>query len=164
LRWALVPPPEEDASEEGLKVSEVMTPKVIAVTPDDSVAEAARLMKEHGIGSVVVMEGDKLVGILTERDIITRFVAKEDGRRPEDVKVREIMTKNPILINENEDLIEAARIMSEKNVRRLIVVDKAGKVTGVISARDVVRVAPHVVFILRERLRLANSWKGTFPV
>jgi len=164
LRWALVPPPEEDSVGEGLKVSEVMTPKVIAISPDRSVAEAARIMKERDIGSVVVMEGEKLVGIVTERDIITRFVAKEDGRKPEDVKVEEIMTKNPVLIGESEDLIEAARIMSEKNIRRLVVVNREGKVVGIISARDIVRVAPHVVFILRERLRLANSWKGTFPV
>ncbi len=164
MRWALVPPPEEDAVSEGLKVSEVMTPKVIAISPDQSVAEAAKIMKEHDIGSVVVMEGGKLVGIVTERDIITRFVAKGDGRRPEDVKVEEIMTKNPVLIGENEDLIEAARVMSEKNIRRLVVVNREGKVVGIISARDIVRVAPHVVFILRERLRLANSWKGTFPV
>jgi len=160
----LVPPPEEDSVGEGLKVSEVMTPKVIAISPDRSVAEAARIMKERDIGSVVVMEGEKLVGIVTERDIITRFVAKEDGRKPEDVKVEEIMTKNPVLIGESEDLIEAARIMSEKNIRRLVVVNREGKVVGIISARDIVRVAPHVVFILRERLRLANSWKGTFPV
>ncbi|HDM92027.1 MAG TPA: CBS domain-containing protein [Candidatus Korarchaeota archaeon] len=164
MRWALVPPPEEDSVGEGLKVSEVMTPKVIAISPDRSVAEAARIMKERDIGSVVVMEGEKLVGIVTERDIITRFVAKEDGRKPEDVKVEEIMTKNPVLIGESEDLIEAARIMSEKNIRRLVVVNREGKVVGIISARDIVRVAPHVVFILRERLRLANSWKGTFPV
>jgi len=159
VMWSLIPEKGEK-TELRLKVSEIMNRNLVTVTSQDTVFKAAKLMSENNIGSVVVMEGGVLKGIVTERDLISRYIAKEDGRKPEEVKVEEVMTREPIVVRDNTDLDEAARIMVEHNVRRLIVVNSNQKVVGIISSRDILKVAPHIWFILSERLRLAESEKG----
>jgi CBS domain-containing protein len=154
--WSLIPEREEELKVR-MKVSEVMNRNIITMKPDGSVYEAAKLMKENNIGSVVIMEGGELKGIVTERDLITRYIAMEDGRRPEDVKISEIMTKDPITIRDNTDIDEAARIMIERNIRRLIVVNYDRRVVGIISSRDILKVAPHIWFLLLQELRIAQS-------
>jgi CBS domain-containing protein len=154
--WSLIPEREEELKVR-MKVSEVMNRNIITMRPDGTVYEAAKLMKENNIGSVVIMEEGELRGIVTERDLITRYIAAEDGRRPEDVKVSEIMTKDPTTIRDNTDIDEAARIMIEKNIRRLIVVNYDGRVVGIISSRDILKVAPHIWFLLLQELRIAQS-------
>ncbi|MCC6028890.1 MAG: CBS domain-containing protein [Candidatus Korarchaeum sp.] len=154
--WSLIPEREEELKVR-TKVSEVMNRNLITMRPDGTVYEAAKLMKENNIGSVVIMEGSELKGIVTERDLITRYIAVGDGRRPEDVKVSEIMTKDPVTIRDNTDIDEAARIMIERNIRRLIVVNYDGRVVGIISSRDILKVAPHIWFLLLQELRIAQS-------
>lgn len=157
--WSLIPERGEEPKFR-LKVSEMMSRNLITVTPRDTVFKAAKLMTENNIGSVVVMEEGTLRGIVTERDLISRYIAKNDGRKPEEVKVEEVMTREPIVVRDNIDLDEAARVMVEHNVRRLIVVNSNQEVVGIISSRDILKVAPHIWFILSERLRLAKSKKG----
>jgi CBS domain-containing protein len=154
--WSLIPEREEELKVR-MKVSEVMNRNLITMRPDGTVYEAAKLMKENNIGSVVIMEGSELKGIVTERDLITRYIAVGDGRRPEDVKVSEIMTKDPVTIRDNTDIDEAARVMIERNIRRLIVVNYDGRVVGIISSRDILKVAPHIWFLLLQELRIAQS-------
>jgi CBS domain-containing protein len=154
--WSLIPEREEELKVR-MKVSEVMNRNLITMRPDGTVYEAAKLMKENNIGSVVIMEGSELKGIVTERDLITRYIAVGDGRRPEDVKVSEIMTKDPVTIRDNTDIDEAARMMIERNIRRLIVVNYDGRVVGIISSRDILKVAPHIWFLLLQELRIAQS-------
>lgn len=160
--WAPIPPRKEKP-EISLFVGEIMTRNVITASPNTSVAEVARLMRDRNIGSVVVLENGRIAGIVTERDIVTRYVANPIGRRPEEVTVGEIMTKNPITIRENLDVMEAARIMAEKNIRRLIVVNSRGEIVGIISSRDIMRIAPHIVFITSEKLRQARQRVGWAP-
>ncbi len=157
--WSLIPEKGEEPRIR-LKVSEIMNRNLITVTPQDTVYKAAKLMSEYNIGSVVVMEGGELKGIVTERDLISRYIAKEDGRKPDEVKIEEVMTKEPIVIRDNADIDEAARIMVDHNVRRLIVINSNRDVVGIVSSRDVLKVAPHIWFILSEKLRLAKSKKG----
>ncbi len=157
--WSLIPEKGEEPRIQ-LKVSEIMNRNLITVTPQDTVFKAAKLMSEYNIGSVVVMEGGELKGIVTERDLISRYIAKEDGRKPDEVKIEEVMTRNPIVIRDSADIDEAARIMVDHNVRRLIVVNSNKKVVGIVSSRDVLKVAPHIWFILSQKLRLAKSKKG----
>ncbi len=157
--WSLIPEKGEEPRIR-LKVSEIMNRNLITVTPQDTVYKAAKLMSEYNIGSVVVMEEGELKGIVTERDLISRYIAKEDGRKPDEVKIEEVMTDNPIVIRDNADIDEAARIMIDHNVRRLIVINSNHNVVGIISSRDVLKVAPHIWFILSEKLRLAKSKKG----
>lgn len=154
--WSLIPEREEELKVK-MKVSEIMNRNLITMSPNGTVYEAAKLMKEHNIGSIVVMEGGELKGIVTERDLITRYIAVEDGRKPEEVKIFEIMTKDPVTIRDNADIDEAARIMIERNVRRLIVVNYDGRVVGIISSRDILRIAPHIWFLLMQELRIAQS-------
>ncbi|RLG44296.1 MAG: CBS domain-containing protein [Thermoproteota archaeon] len=160
VMWSLIPPEKGEEPRIRLRVSEIMNRNLITVTPEDTVFKAAKLMSEHNIGSVVVMKGGELKGIVTERDLISRYIAKKDGRRPEDVKVREVMTDKPVTIRDNVDIDEAARLMVDRNVRRLIVVNSDGKVVGIVSSRDILKVAPHIWFILSEKLRLAKSKRG----
>lgn len=154
--WSLIPEREEELRVR-MKVSEIMNRNLITMGPNGTVYEAAKLMKEHNIGSVVIMEGGELKGIVTERDLITRYIAMEDGRKPEEVKVSEIMTREPVTIRDNADVDEAARIMIERNVRRLIVVNYDGKVVGIVSSRDILKIAPHIWFLLMQELRIAQS-------
>jgi len=118
-------------------VEEIVTREVRAVRPASKVLEAARVMKEADIGAVpVVADGEKVVGIVTDRDIVLRLVAEEmDAAR---IPVEEIMSKGVISCRANQTVDEAAQIMERNKVRRLVVQDpvSAGAV-GVISLGDV---------------------------
>lgn len=117
-------------------VREIMTKDIVSVKTTDSVKRAIDLMVEKDIGSVVVAEGEKLVGILTERDILKR-VCPED-LCSKGVKVGEIMSKPLITIEANARLGEAALLMTERNIRRLLVVEK-GEVLGIITQKDLLK-------------------------
>ncbi len=157
---ALVPEPEDELEGLKIRVSEVMTPNIISVEPSVSVVDVAEMMDKYGIGSVLVRANEKIVGIITERDIIKRCVAKIRDRLPRDVSAEEIMTKDLITISGDADIFEAAKMMSEYDIRRLVVVDNSGRPMGIISMKDILREAPHIWFILSERLRLAKSPRG----
>ena len=160
--WALIPPKKEKP-EISLLVAEIMTRNVITAAPDTSIADVAKLMRDKNIGSVVVLENGRIAGIVTERDIVTRYVANPMGRRPEEVITGDIMTRNPITIRDNVDVMEAAKIMAERNIRRLIVVNSKGEIVGIVSSRDIMRIAPHIVFITSEKLRQARQRTGWAP-
>lgn len=116
-----------------MKISEIMTKDVISLSVEDTVEHAAMLMKEHNIGSIPVSTNDKVVGIVTDRDIIMRCVA--EGTDIKTQKIREIMTSNPVLGNQNINADEATRIMSERQIRRLPIVDN-NKLVGMVSLGD----------------------------
>ena len=161
---ALIPESEDELEDLKIRVTEVMTPNLISVEPSVSVADVAETMDKHGIGSVLVRENEKIIGIITERDIIKRCVAKIRDRLPREVKAEEIMTRDLITISGDSDIFEAAKMMSEYDIRRLIVVDNSGKPIGIISMKDILREAPHIWFILSERLRMAKSPRGAFSL
>ncbi len=116
-----------------MKISEIMTKSVISLSVDDTLQHAAQLMREHNIGSIPVNSKDKVVGIVTDRDIILRCVA--EGKDLKMQKVRDIMTSNPVVANENINVDDAARIMSERQIRRLPIVGNSGLV-GMVSLGD----------------------------
>ncbi len=101
-----------------------------------SVSEAARIMDEKAIGSVLIEENGRVVGIMTERDILRKIVAK--GKNPDKVKVKEIMNYPIITIDANEDILKASKLMDENRIRRLIVVED-GRIAGKITANSVSR-------------------------
>ncbi|MBW2977165.1 CBS domain-containing protein [Candidatus Woesearchaeota archaeon] len=101
-----------------------------------TISEAARVMDEKLIGSLLAEEENKVVGIMTERDILRKIVAK--GRNPDIVKVRDIMSSPILTIDANEGLIEASRRMDEKRIRRLVVTEN-GKIVGKITANSIAR-------------------------
>ncbi|NTV23400.1 MAG: CBS domain-containing protein [Nanoarchaeota archaeon] len=114
-----------------------MSKPVKTITKDATIRHAIKLMDESNIGVLPVVENDKPIGVITERDIIRRVIAKNldmDRKTAADV-----MTKNPVTINHDVSILEATRLMSENNFRRLLVV-KDGKLVGIVTAKDVIEV------------------------
>jgi CBS domain-containing protein len=114
-----------------------MTSNPCSIDAEKSVAYAAKMMKEEDVGLAPIVEGDKLIGMLTDRDIAIRVVA--EGRNPDQTKVREVASKQVVTIDPQQDLNEALRIMSKHQVRRLPVVEEDGKLVGVVAQADVAR-------------------------
>jgi CBS domain-containing protein len=115
-----------------VKVSEVMTGAAISDRPDDTLAQAAAKMWGQQTGSLLVMEGGQLLGIVTERDVL-RAVA--EGRSVEETRVSEVMTKDVVTVHPAASLREAASIMTDRWIRHLPVVER-GTVVGIVSQRD----------------------------
>ncbi len=116
------------------RVGDVMTRNPIAVTPRTSVLEAARLMRELGVSALPVVDEERLVGIITERDLVWKVIAEE---RPTSIPVSDIMTRNLVVIREAEALSQALYLMSRFNIRHLPVVDEQGRLIGILSLRDI---------------------------
>jgi CBS domain-containing protein len=119
----------------GTKVREVMTDNPRCVTPETLVSEAARLMKSEDVGSLPILEGEKVTGVITDRDIVIRAVAEE--KDPRGMPVREVASRELVTIRPDEDLSEALKLMASYQVRRLPVVDEDNTLVGVIAQADI---------------------------
>lgn len=117
-----------------LKIRDVMTKDIAYVSVADTVERAAQLMSQYDIGSVPVCDGGKVVGIVTDRDITLRSVAK--GTEYKNQSVRDIMSSNPVFCSPEQDAQDAVRIMSERQIRRLPIVEN-GNLVGMIALGDV---------------------------
>lgn len=115
------------------KVREVMTEDPVVLPKDASLVEAARLMRDHGIGDVIVTDGDKAEGIVTDRDIVVRAVA--EGSDPGQVRVGEVLTGDLASVTPEDSVERAIALMREKAIRRVPVVE-SGKAIGVVSIGD----------------------------
>jgi CBS domain-containing protein len=122
----------------GKNVKDVMTSNPTTVQSDATVVEAARIMRDQDTGIVPVVENDRLVGTVTDRDITVRVVA--EGRDPESTTVREIASTDVVSVEPQQDLSEAVRLMAEHQVRRLPVVEN-DRVVGIVAQADVAREA-----------------------
>ena len=119
-----------------MKISEVMTRDVATVQADQTAREAANFMLQGDAGSIPVTEGDRLIGMITDRDIAVRGVAKGHGP---DTPVRDLMTSGLICARADDDIDEVATKMSEAQVRRLPVIDESEKLVGIVSLGDLSR-------------------------
>ena len=119
-----------------MKVSEVMTRDVQTVRPDQPVQQAASFMLSADAGSIPVTDGDRLIGMITDRDIAVRGVAKGYGP---DTPVRELMTDDVICVRDDDDVDDAAAKMSDAQVRRLPVIDDQERLCGIVSLGDLSR-------------------------
>jgi CBS domain-containing protein len=119
-----------------MKVSETMTRDVVLATPNQSICEAAKMMAEHDSGSLPVADSDRLIGVITDRDIAVRAVAKHLSP---DTSVRDVMSKDVLYCFEDEDVEHVARNMGENQVRRLPVVSRDKRLVGIVSFADVSR-------------------------
>jgi CBS domain-containing protein len=120
------------------KCSDVMTAEPVCCEPGDSVTKAADMMREHDVGSLPVVESrstERLVGIVTDRDLVTKVVA--DNRPVDKATVRDAMTPDPATCREDEDVERAVSLMAERQVRRMPVVDGAGRLRGIIAQADI---------------------------
>jgi len=134
-----------------LLVRDVMSKDVRVVRPDTSVKEVVAVMNKFDIGSVVVVQGDRPVGIITERDILRRIV--EPCLAPETVTARQIMTSPVVTIDENASINEAAKIMAKKRIKRLLVTRNNDELVGIITFTDIVTKVPDLLSILEELVR-----------
>ena len=122
-----------------MQVKQAMHQGVQWVEPETSVSELARLMRRHDIGAVPIGEHDRLVGMVTDRDIVCRAIAL--GLDPHATPARAVMTEGIICCRERHDLEDAARVMETKGVRRLPVINEKKRMTGMLSLGDVYNAA-----------------------
>jgi len=119
------------------QVRELMTKSPRTVGPDDTAVDAARLMRDEDAGIAPIAEDDRLVGVVTDRDIAIRIVA--EAKDPGSTKVTEIASQNLVTIDPQQDLDEALRLMAKHQVRRLPVVEEDGKLVGILAQADVAK-------------------------
>ncbi|HLE24378.1 MAG TPA: CBS domain-containing protein [Thermodesulfobacteriota bacterium] len=117
-----------------MSLRKITKKKVVTVRPDDTVVKAAKLMEEKNVGSVVVVENRKPVGILTDRDIAIRVVAKKADINS--ILVKDVMTKKIVTGRDNQRVAELAKVMHENGIRRVPIVDKKGMLSGIITLDD----------------------------
>lgn len=122
-----------------MNVSEVMTRNVVLANPDQSIHQIAKLMAERDTGALPVGENDRLVGVVTDRDIAVRAVAQ--GLSP-DTPVRKVMSSQVLYCYEDEDVEQVARNMGKNRVRRLPVLNRDKRLVGIVSFGDVSRTVP----------------------
>lgn len=120
-----------------MKVREVMSRKVEIASPDDSIQRAAQMMGRIDAGILPVAEGDQLVGMITDRDIAIRGVG--EGRSPSDTPVNEVMTREVKYCFEEDNVASVAENMAQLQVRRLPVLNRDKRLTGIISLGDIAR-------------------------
>jgi len=131
-------------------VRDVMSKDVRVVRPDTSIKEVVATMNKFDIGSIVVVQGDRPVGIITERDILRRLV--EPCLAPETLTARQIMTSPVLTISETANIEETAKLMARKRVKKLPVINN-GKLVGMITYSDIVAKVPTLLSILEELVR-----------
>lgn len=122
-----------------MKAKDVMTREPATLGPQATLGEAATLMRQEDCGSIPIVEGSRLVGIVTDRDIVIRAIAA--GKDAKTTRVSEIMSADPVCISEDTDVDEAAKVMADRQIRRLPVVED-GKLVGILVIGQIARRDP----------------------
>lgn len=122
-----------------MRVSEAMTREVKVANPNQSLHDVARIMADDDVGSLPVGENDRLVGMITDRDIAVRAVA--EGKSPDGTTVREVMSQEVMYCFDDQEIAEVARNMGDIQVHRLPVVDHDKRLVGILSLADIANVA-----------------------
>jgi CBS domain-containing protein len=117
-----------------MRIREIMTPRVEVIHPDATLEAAAGKMKRLDVGPLPVCDGERLVGMLTDRDITVR--ATSEGRDPRTTRVRDIMTEEVFFCFDDQDVREAAEIMQRAQIRRLPVVNRDKRLVGIVALGD----------------------------
>jgi CBS domain-containing protein len=131
-------------------VRDIMSRDVRVVRPDTSMKEVVATMNKFNIGSIIVMQANRPVGIITERDILRRLV--EPCLAPETLVARYVMTSPVITINENASIEEAAKLMAKKKIKKLPVMNN-GEIIGIVSYTDIVFKVPTMLSLVEEIVR-----------
>ena len=121
----------------GKSIRELMSDNPCSIDADKSVAYAAKMMRDEDVGLAPIVEGNRLVGTLTDRDIAIRVVA--EGRDPESTTAREVASTDVITVDPQQELDEALRLMAQHQVRRLPVIEEDGRLVGIVAQADVAR-------------------------
>jgi CBS domain-containing protein len=140
-----------------LKTGDVMVREVITIDENASVKEAADIMNQFEIGSIIATRKGKAVGIITERDLLKRIVA--EGKNAKKTRVKDIMSSPLVVITPNTDLEEAARLMFEKKIKKLPVIDQ-NRLVGLVSLTDIARFQPETIKILQKLAAMQDTPKS----
>jgi len=135
-------------------VHDAMTSNVITVDPKTSVAEAATIMSQKGIGCLIIKSNSEPEGLITESDIITKVVSRDI--QASQITVAEVMTSDLIEIDPGSEVYEAARTMAKNKIRRLPVVNN-GSLVGILTSTDVMTVSPELTELLVENARMSHT-------
>ena len=140
---------------ERILVKDVMSSPVTTIDENETAAKAAQLMDKHNVGCIVVTSKQgKPLGIITERDLVVRVLARNN--QPSKLVAKEVMTSPLITVDPDETLSEAARRMSQLNIRRLGVMYK-GNLVGLISSKDILAITPELLEIIQEKARIEGG-------
>jgi CBS domain-containing protein len=120
-----------------VEVREVMTADVVSIPPELTLQDAASIMKTLDVASLPVSDGERLIGVITDRDIAVRAIA--EGRDPRTTDVADVMTAEVVCCQPDDELQRAAQLMRREQLRRLLVVDAGGRLVGIVSFGDLVR-------------------------
>jgi CBS domain-containing protein len=137
--------------EYGILARDAMTRNPVTAGPDDTVFAVVKKMLEKEVGSILIVKDDKILGILTEHDLLAKIVYKM--KDPKKVKAKQIMTEDLLSVTPEKDLYEVAKLMNDNNIRRIPVVDNK-KLMGIITVKDVLKIEPSMINVLMERIRI----------
>jgi CBS domain-containing protein len=138
----------------GYKVADAMTSKPITVTPESTIEECAAVMLKSHVGSLVIKEGERLKGIITEQDVVRKVVAKK--KDPSKTKVINAMVTNLITIEPGRDIYDALVVMRDNNIRHLPVVHNKNLV-GYLTIKDILKIQPQLFDIIVEKFELREQ-------
>jgi len=145
----------------GVYVYDAMTTNPVSCTSGLSVYDLANLMIKKGVGSVLVKRGDKITGIVTEKDILKKVVAK--GKDPKKLLVRNIMTRKVITVEPEMDLALALKLMNKNKIRRLPVV-KESTLVGIITLKDILKIQPELIDLITESIDVKEAERKPFSL
>lgn len=138
----------------GVKVSDAMTRDPISVNPDDNVMKCSKVMLNNHVGSVIVKDNNEVVGIITEKDIVERLVAK--SKEAKNTLAKDIMSTSLISINSSSDIYNAMQKMKETNVRRLLVFNE-DSFLGLITYKDILKIQPSLFDLMAEKFSIREE-------
>jgi len=133
-----------------MELKDIMVKDVITVNPNATVKDATKLMNKHNIGCLIVVDKGKVVGIVTERDILRKIV--EASKNPEKTKVSEIMSTKLLVAAPNMDVVDAAKMMLQRKIKKLPIVTNK-KLVGLVSLTDIartVRIQPEMMNVIKD--------------
>ena len=146
--------------DEEIRIRDIMSTNPVMINKKASVLDATKEMKSERVGSIIIVEDGKPIGVLTESDILRKIVAEE--KDPSKISVEEVMSKPPITISPDATIEEAVRLMGKHKIRRLPVVDK-GKLVGMVTEKDIMQSSPLLLDIIEEWAEIVRerlSYRG----
>ncbi|MBU4299726.1 MAG: CBS domain-containing protein [Nanoarchaeota archaeon] len=141
--------------EEDLAVSNIMTKKVAVADAKDTVQKVAMQMREKNIRGIPIVLKNKIVGMLTDKDIVSKVVA--ENKSPRDVTAGEIMSPKIITASPGDSITDVAKIMYANNVGRIPVIDEKGNLVGIVTETDITKIAPGIIDILYAHVEIENG-------
>lgn len=141
-----------------MRIIDTMTKTPVVVGPENTVEDCVKLMLKSNVGSLLVKENDILRGIATEKDLVEKVILK--NLNPKKTKISAIMNKVLVTINPDADILEAIKLMTKYEIRRLPVVDEEGKLQGLVTVNDILRLQPQLFELIIDKSRLFASRKN----